>query len=109
MDYGLENARFQWEEGERRLRDTEGAERLRLESAAEAVLEELRRRLGSSFTVEELAGFYGDDVDWASVIARERGAGTSSAWVVDAAFAAYARAASDFAGGRHRAGFSGRD
>src|SRR5215213_6461387 len=47
----IENALFQWEEGERRLRDAEEPERSQLDSAARQVFEELRRRLGGSFTL----------------------------------------------------------
>ena len=54
-------------------------------------MEELRRRLGSTFTLEELADFYASSPDFSS----------DPAWLVDAAFARYAREAADFAGGRH--------
>ena len=103
MAYALENALFQWEEGERRLREVPGAERARLEPEVAAVLEELRRRLGSSFSLAELADVYGAEVDWAMAVARGGSAGTDAAWVVDAAFNRYAREAMDYAGGRLRA------
>jgi hypothetical protein len=54
-------------------------------------VEELRRRLGSTFTLEELADMYASSPDL----------GADPAWLVDAAFGRYAREASDFAGGRH--------
>ncbi len=73
-----------------------------LEPATFAVLEELRRRLGSSFVVDELADLYGRDTDWALELARRTGAGTDSATVVDAAFWRYVREAKDYAGGRPR-------
>ena len=100
MPYAVENALFQWEEGERRLRDAGDPERGQLESAARAVLDELRRRLGGPFTLGELADFYGSGTDWAHDVAERCAAGTDSAHVVDAAFARYARFAADFAGGR---------
>ena len=53
-------------------------------------MEELRRRLGSTFTLEELADFYASAPDL----------GADPAWLVDAAFGRYAREATDFAGGR---------
>ncbi len=53
-------------------------------------MEELRKRLGSRFTVAELADLYASSPDF----------GTDPAWLVDAAFGRYAREASDFAGGR---------
>ena len=100
MPYAVENALFQWEEGERRLRATEEPARGQLESASRDVLDELRRRLGGPFTLGELAEFYGAGTDWAHDLAERRSAGTDSAYVVDAAFARYARFAADFAGGR---------
>lgn len=100
MAYAIENALFQWEEGERRLRDTAEPAREDLERAQWVILDELRRRLGSAFTLAELADLYGSGTDWASDLARMRSAGTDAAWVVDAAFARYAREASDFARGR---------
>ena len=89
--YAVENARFQWEDGERRLRDAGGPDS---ERAIAAVTRELRRRLGSTFTIDELAELYGEGVEWATAIA--------PAPVVDAAFARYAREAADYAGGRRR-------
>ncbi|MGI8805974.1 MAG: hypothetical protein ACR2IN_09875 [Thermoleophilaceae bacterium] len=102
MRYPVDNALFQWEEGERRLRDAPELERIRLERAAAAVLEELRRRLGSSFTVEELADLYGGDPYWAGDVAAAAGAPGDASWVVDASFARYVREAANFGGGRRR-------
>ena len=102
MAYAVENALFQWEDGERHLRQAPEPARAQLERAASVVLDELRRRLGSAFTVEELADFYANDVDWASDIAQREAAGTDSASVVDAAFSRYAREATNYAGGRAR-------
>jgi hypothetical protein len=100
VPYAVENALFQWEEGERRLRDFDEPERSQLEHASRAVLDELRRRLGGPFDLGELADFYGSGTDWATDVAERRLAGTDSAWVVDAAFNRYARFASDYSGGR---------
>ena len=100
MPYAIENALFQWEEGERRLRESEDPVRHQLEDAVLVVLAELRRRLGSSFTLSELADLYGGGVDWAHDLAQRAGAGTDSSWVVDTAFGRYAREASDYGGGR---------
>jgi hypothetical protein len=100
MAYALENALFQWREGERRIAATAEPARARLDEAATAVVAELRKRLGSSFTVDELAELYGTGTDWATDLADRRGASTEAATVVDAAFGRYAREASDFAGGR---------
>jgi hypothetical protein len=103
MAYALENARFQWEEGERRVRGTDDIARSDLERAVDSVLDELRRRLGSTFSIGELAELYGSGTDWADDIAQRTRAGTDSSAVVDAAFNRYAREASDFAGGKMRA------
>ena len=102
MSYALENALFQWEEGERRLRDLEPRERIALARAVFAVTDELRRRLGSAFSVGELADLYATDPDWATALAQRYSPATDSAWAVDAAFNRYAREAVDFAGGRAR-------
>ena len=97
MSYALENALFQWEEGERRIRDAEPADRVRLEGLAARVVEGLRQRLGSEFTVQELSDLYGSQPDWTQE--------ATPSTAIDAAFARYAREASDFGGGRARAPF----
>ena len=102
MSYAIESALFQWEEGERRLREAPGPERAGLQGAAALVHHELRRRLGSTFTIEELGDLYATGVDWAADLAREAAAEGAAAWVVDAAFNRYAREASNFAGGRRQ-------
>lgn len=102
--YPLDTARFQWEEGERRLRQAPDGLQIRFERAAAATLDELRRRLGSSFTIEELVDLYGSGADWAAEVAAVEGAGSEAAWVADAAFNRYAREATNFAGGRARGG-----
>ena len=96
VSYALENALFQWEEGERRLREADGPRRAPLEHAVGDVIEELRRRLGSRFSLEELSDLYAGSTEWASEAARRSFAGTESTWVVDAAFARYAREAADY-------------
>jgi hypothetical protein len=102
MGYSLDNALFQWREGERRLAATPEPARADLERSVATVVDELRKRLGSSFVLDELADLYGEGTDWATELAARRGAGTDAAVVVDAAFARYAREASNFAGGRPR-------
>lgn len=102
MAYALENAMYQWHEGERRLRDATPLEQVDLERAVAAVGDEMRRRLGSSFEIAELADLYSAGTDWAEDIAQRRSAGTDTSSVVDAAFGRYAREAADFAGGRTR-------
>jgi hypothetical protein len=102
MAYAVENALYQWREGERRIANAPEPAQADLESAADVVVEALRRRLGSSFVVDELASLYGQDTDWALEIARRNRAGTDAASVVDAAFFRYVREAKDFAGGQPR-------
>ena len=99
MPYAVENALYQWRDGERRIIDAPEPARADLERAAEAVVEELRRRLGSRFVLDELADFYAEGTDWAMDLARRHAAGTDAASVVDAAFNRYAREASNYAGG----------
>jgi hypothetical protein len=70
-----------------------------LQAATDAVVEELRRRLGSSFVLDELADFYAEDTDWAMELARRHAAGSDAAIVVDAAFNRYARESRNYAGG----------
>ena len=102
MAYALENALYQWREGERRIADKPEPAQADLQAAADVVVEALRRRLGSSFVVDELAELYAQDTDWALEIARRNRAGTDAASVVDAAFAQYVREAKNFAGGKPR-------
>lgn len=97
MAYPVENATFQWDEGARRLRDLEDdRERQRFERRIGNVLDDLRRRLGSSFTVEELADLYGTDTSWA-----EEHVGAET-WLIEAAFHRYVRESANYAGGRPR-------
>jgi hypothetical protein len=100
MPYALENALFQWRGGERRLTDAAGSERRRLESAVDALVPELRKRLGSSFSVGELADYYAESTDWALELAQRHTEPADAADAVDAAFGRYAREAADYGGGR---------
>jgi hypothetical protein len=102
MAYALENALYQWRDGSRRLAEVAEPARADLDRAADVVVEQLRKRLGSAFLLEELADLYAQGTDWATELARRHAAGTDAAAVVDAAFARYAREASNFAGGRAR-------
>jgi hypothetical protein len=111
----LETARYQWEEGARRLAATSGdATRHRhLVLLVEAVSDELRRRVGQTFTLAELAEAYERADDWPrEVVVRSvpqpsaderRGGGEpfraglpDAALVQDAAFGLYARGATDY-------------
>jgi hypothetical protein len=102
VSYAVENALFQWREGEQRLRDADSREQHRLERVIDVLVDELRRRLGSSFLIGELVALYAEGTDWAVELAQRYTLGTDVSYVVDAAFGRYAREASDFAGGRAR-------
>ena len=102
MSYSIENALFQWEEGEARIRDADPRESRELDRAARLVSDELRRRLGGAFTLDELADFYGEGTDWVSDEVQRRFSGTDTNAAVNAGFLRYARSATDYAGGRRR-------
>lgn len=101
MAVQTEHARQQWEEGHRRLNEEARAGRAdQLYADLDAVLEELRRRVGDTFTLAELADAYAHSEDWAREVIAEEAA--DSGWtrtvavVNDAAFHVYARGASDY-------------
>jgi hypothetical protein len=100
----FENALAQWEEGLRRLAEAPEDERRMLERVTEAVLADLRRRLGGAFTTDELVDLYEQGTDWATDIAVAVAPEDPYAWDVrtvgDAAFGRYLRSATDYAGGR---------
>jgi hypothetical protein len=94
-----------WREGERRLKAADGRERVVLERVVDAIVNELRRRLGGRFTADELAALYlREGTDWCFEVATRAAPANPEAWdlstVAGAAFARYVRQASDFAGGR---------
>ena len=99
-----ESAIEQWRTGERRLDDAEPSRVRILERVVERVYADLRRRLGSSFLVDELVALYDAGTSWAQDIAVGAAPEHPWAWdariVVDAAFARYLREAADYAGGR---------
>ena len=100
-----------WQEGQRRLGDSEPRVRASMERAVEALVDELRRRLGGPFTVDELAELYQrDGTDWCFSVAMRAAPGDPEAWDVStlsgAAFARYAREASDYTMGRRIADFN---
>jgi len=100
--YTIENALFQWEEGEARIRNADPAAARELDRAARLVVDELRRRLGGAFTLSELADLYGEGTDWVSDAVGRRFAETDTSTAVNAGFLRYARSAIDYAGGRLR-------
>jgi len=101
---GFENAIYQWQQGERRLQAAPPERRARLERVVDALVAELRRRLGGRFHSEELAQLYERGTSWCLQLAMDAAPEDPWAWdsgvVVDAAFGRYLREASDYAGGR---------
>jgi hypothetical protein len=98
-----EIAVFDWRAGERRVEDAPPSERHELERVVTAIIAELRRRIGSTFTVDELACFYDQGTDWCLSVAQRVAPEAPYAWdgaVADAAFSRFLRLATDFAGGR---------
>ena len=102
MAYTIENALFQWEEGEARVRAADPAEARELDRAVLVVVDQLRRRLGGAFTLGELAELYGDGTDWVRDEVQSRFYDVQTTAAVDAGFLRYARSATDYAGGRRR-------
>ena len=105
MDYPVDNALYQWEEGYGRLRDADDPrQRARLFRAVDAVRDELRRRIGATFTTAELADLYAAGTDWCLDAARwalpEHAADLDPMAVVDGAFYLHLRGAADYSGGR---------
>jgi len=90
-----------WLDGERRLGDADPADRAAMDRATDAIVDELRRRLGGLFTTDELAALYGQQgTDWAFELATRAAPANPAAWdmptVAGAAFARYAREAIDY-------------
>ena len=90
-----------WQEGERRLAQAEPADRQALERVIDEVVLELRRRLGGPFTTQELARLSIEEgTDWCFAIATRVAPANPAAWdvptVTGAAFARYAREATDY-------------
>jgi hypothetical protein len=104
--YPLDNALFQWEEGARRLRELSADPRTARTAARamEAIREELRRRVGPTFTAQELADLYGRGTDWCLEAARNAdpmaAVDLDPQAIVDGAFFDYLRGAKDYSGGR---------
>jgi hypothetical protein len=100
----FQSASFQWREGERRVREALPDERLAMDRVVDAIVAELRRRLGGPFTIDELVDLYDAGTSWCSDIAYQVAPGAPWAWdartTADAAFSRYVREAYDYAGGR---------
>jgi hypothetical protein len=92
----------EWEEGNRRV-ESERSDRRRYETLhrqIEVVTEELRKRVGQTYTLAELAASYRAAEGWARETVQERA--PSPGWprdvalVIAAAYHAYRRGASDY-------------
>jgi hypothetical protein len=106
MPYPLDNAIFQWEEGASRLRELSREPRSARSAsrAVDAIRDELRRRIGPTFTAQELAELYAGGTDWALEAARYaapmEAVDLDTEAIVDGAFWDYLRGAKDYSGGR---------
>jgi hypothetical protein len=100
----FETAIYQWRQGERRLRAAPAERRALLERVTDALVAELRRRLGGRFSTDELVQLYEHGTAWCLQVAMKLAPEDPWAWeagvVVDGAFARYLREATDYAGGR---------
>jgi hypothetical protein len=102
MTTALETTRREWEEGNRRLEAAASERRLygQLLAEVELVLDQLRRRVGQSFTLDELASAYIDSDRWVQEALEEGHAAPGwparSTTVQDAAFHIYSRGAIDY-------------
>jgi hypothetical protein len=100
----VEAARQHWAEGNRRLESqaSDPAAYARLLGQLEIALEELRKRLGETFSLAQLAEVYDTSDDWMRDAVGERAAAAPDwprqlATVQDAAFHRFARGATDYA------------
>ena len=102
MAADLELARQQWRDGNRRLEEARGDRQRysRLVDGMNRVVDGLRRRLGQSFTLDELAAAYDGADDWVLELLEdadpEGAVPFEPGTVADAAFHAYARGAVDY-------------
>lgn len=98
----VESARRDWQEGYRRLREEARLDPQpeRLLRQVDAVLAQLRRRVGGTFTLAELAAAYSGAERWSRAAVAEQAA--APGWprtlslVEAAAFHEYARGAQDY-------------
>jgi hypothetical protein len=98
----LESARREWEESHRRL-EAESGDRSRyraLLAQVDVIVAELRRRVGQTYTLAELARAYDSAESWSRQAIADAGAPTwwprTLTLVEGAAFHAYARGALDY-------------
>ena len=90
---------LQWAAGERRLRELSPGVRRPFDRVVDVLVAELRRRLGSTFSTQELADLYDGSGSWTMALAVATAPDEPAAWehwVADAAFSRYQRDASDW-------------
>lgn len=98
----IESARREWDDGRRRLLEhtDDQRERERLLAQVEVVTEELRRRVGGTFTLAELTRAYSGAEAWSREIVSQRapapGWPRTLSLVEASAFHFYARGALDY-------------
>jgi len=93
----------QWRAGDRYVEQLDPATLRRVLPVLEAVYDELRRRLGGAFTVDELVALYESGSGWALDLAARLAPEHPETWdarIADAAFHQYLRQAQDWGGGR---------
>jgi hypothetical protein len=102
MPPNVELVRHQWEDGYRRFRQLDRAEAgaSALHDQVGVLLEQLRRRVGSNFTLAELAGSYDSAERWAYDTLEDRaerpGWAAGATIALDAAFHLFSRGAQDY-------------
>jgi hypothetical protein len=98
----VEVTRQEWEEGTRRLESARDDDRRyrQLLRSLELLVDELRKRIGQTYTLRELVSAYGESDRWAREVLEERA--ETSGWARDlsvvaaAAFDAFQRGATDY-------------
>jgi hypothetical protein len=93
-----------WREGQERVEAAKPAQRRQLERVVDALVADLRRRLGVTVTTAEIAAYYlSVGTDWCFELAYATAPDTPEAWdlttVAGAAFARFSRGALDWSGG----------
>jgi hypothetical protein len=98
----VEAARQEWEAGYRRFLQeaSDPARADLLHGQLDVIADELRRRVGGTFTLAELASAYDDAERWVLEVVGERaptrGWARTATLAADAAFHAYSRGAQDY-------------
>ena len=102
MPATLDIVRAEWEEGHRRLEQqrSDPVAYRRLLAQVDVLVEELRRRVGATYTLAQLADAYADAERWSRAAVEDRAA--SPGWprtlalIESAAFYRYQRGAQDY-------------